>query len=96
MCIRDSDTAPKTALAGDDLTRIEGIGPKTAEALRAAGINTFAQLATTPEEQLRRILVAASLPGDPGTWPQQAALAAAGKWGELEAYQARLKGGRPA
>lgn len=78
---------------GDDLTRIEGIGPKTAEALRAAGITTFAQLATTPEEQLRQILHDAGIGGDPGTWPRQAQLAAAGKWDELKAWQDELVGG---
>lgn len=78
---------------GDDLTRIEGIGPKTAEVLRAAGITTFAQLATTPEDQLRQILHDAGIGGDPGTWPRQAQLAAAGKWDELKAWQDELVGG---
>jgi DNA-directed RNA polymerase subunit beta' len=83
----------KPAPAVDDLTRIEGIGPKTATALRAAGITTFAQLAATSEEELSRILRDAGISADPGTWPEQAALAAAGKWDELKAWQDELVGG---
>jgi predicted flap endonuclease-1-like 5' DNA nuclease len=36
----------------DDLEAIEGIGPKIAELMRAAGIATFAQLAATPMDKL--------------------------------------------
>jgi hypothetical protein len=64
--------------------------------LQASGIRTFAQLAASPVEQLREILVKARLThlADPTTWPEQASLAAAGKWDELEALQTQLKGGR--
>jgi hypothetical protein len=31
---------------------------------------------------------------DPGTWTEQAALAAAGKWDEFKELTERLKGGR--
>jgi hypothetical protein len=31
---------------------------------------------------------------DPSTWPEQAGLAAAGRWSELEVLQEELKGGR--
>ena len=31
---------------------------------------------------------------NPSTWPQQAALAAAGKWDELQVLQDELNGGR--
>src|SRR5699024_6883474 len=34
--------APKKAAKGDDLTKVEGLGPKSAEALVAAGVDTFA------------------------------------------------------
>lgn len=36
----------------DDLTQITGVGPKIAEALQAAGINTFAAIAATPPAEL--------------------------------------------
>lgn len=38
--------------SGDDLTRINGIGPKTAQALRATGITSFATLASTSPHDL--------------------------------------------
>jgi ribosomal protein L30 len=81
--------------AADDLTVIEGIGPKIADVLRAAGIDTFAQLAATDSASLTEILQAAELRlAAPDTWPEQAALAAAGSWEELQQLQDRLKGGR--
>ena len=80
----------------DDLKLIEGIGPKIAGILAAAGITTFAQLGTTDVSRLKQILAQAGLAAlaDPATWPEQAALAAAGKLAELEALQGELKGGR--
>jgi ribosomal protein L30 len=81
--------------AADDLAVIEGIGPKIADVLRAAGIDTFAQLAATDSASLTEILQAAGLRlAAPDTWPEQAALAAAGNWEELQQLQDRLKGGR--
>ena len=83
-------------LMPDDLKIIEGIGPKIASILAAAGITTFAQLAATDVSRLREIIAQAGLTAlaDPATWPQQAALAAAGKLDELEVLQGQLKGGR--
>jgi predicted flap endonuclease-1-like 5' DNA nuclease len=81
----------------DDLTKIEGIGPKISGILTAAGILTFAELSTTSQAELNRILQASDLKGsygDPTTWPAQAELAAAGEWEALESMQAGLKGGR--
>lgn len=79
----------------DDLTIIEGIGPKTATVFQQAGISTFVQLAETDSSELNRILESAGLHlGNPATWPEQARLAAAGNWEALEALQASLKGGR--
>jgi NADH-quinone oxidoreductase subunit I len=81
----------------DDLTRIEGIGPRIAGLFQEAGIITFAQLAATEVSKLKQILTDAGPQfqlADPSTWPEQAKLAATGKWAELEALQDRLKGGR--
>lgn len=80
----------------DDLRKIEGIGPKIASILNEAGIFTFAQLAEASVEQLNKIVRedAGITIAFPDTWPEQAALAAAGKWEELEALQDSLKGGR--
>ncbi len=78
----------------DDLALIEGIGPKIAECLNAAGILTFKQLSQTPVEKLRQILADSKFLGDPGTWPEQAKLAAEGKMEELKKLQDALQGGR--
>lgn len=81
----------------DDLMKIEGIGPKIAELLRAAGITTFAALAKTEISVIQKILAEAGPRyqlADPATWPEQAQLAADGKWPELQALQDKLDGGR--
>lgn len=80
----------------DDLTRIEGIGPKTAALLREAGIVSFTGVANISLPQLQKILATGGARFnliDPTTWQEQAALAAAGKWDELQQLQAILKGG---
>jgi large subunit ribosomal protein L17 len=90
-----TDTAPKTPVAADDLTQIEGIGPKTSGVLQNAGISSFDQLAAANTSSLKQILQAAGLRlGDPTTWPEQARLAASGDWDALETLQGQLKGGR--
>lgn len=80
----------------DDLTRIEGIGPKISGLLRAAGITTFSQVAQADAGRLKRIVRDADLAAlaDPSTWPEQARLGAAGDWEALDALQDELKGGR--
>lgn len=86
------------AAAGDDLTKIEGIGPKIAEVLEAAGVNSFATLAAKSAEEVKTILDAVEGGhfnlADPTTWAQQAQLAADGKWDELQTLQDELKGGK--
>ncbi len=90
--------APKKAAdKGDDLKKIEGIGPKAAEALTNAGIGTYAKLAKAEPDNIKEILTEASSRMahlDPGTWPQQAELAADGKWDELKKLQDELNGGK--
>lgn len=79
----------------DDLERIEGIGPIISTLLNEAGIRTFALLAETETAQLDKILREAGITiADPGTWPEQAALAAVGKWQDLKILQDELVGGR--
>lgn len=88
---------PKPAAAKpDNLQLIEGIGPKIAQIMKDAGIDTFAALAAKNASDLRAILDAAGISAitDPTTWPQQAALAARGEWEALEELQNKLKGGR--
>jgi predicted flap endonuclease-1-like 5' DNA nuclease len=86
---------PKVTQQEDDLIEIEGIGPKSADALRKAGITTFTQLARTDPHQLREILREAEMPSiNPDTWPEQARLAAKGDWDGLYALRDELVGGR--
>lgn len=96
----ESNTPPGEAatIVADDLTRIEGIGPKISGLLQGAGISTFEQLAGTKVDRLEQILADANLVGlaNPSTWPEQARLAAADDWQRLETLQQELKGGRRA
>ncbi len=88
--------ASKTS-AGDNLTKIEGIGKKTAELLTNAGISTYAALAESTVSQLKAILKAAGGRYNmmvPDTWPEQAALANAGDWAALKTLQDELDGGK--
>jgi predicted flap endonuclease-1-like 5' DNA nuclease len=79
----------------DDLTRIEGIGPKINSLLQEDGISSFAQLANTDVSKLNEILDTAGITlADPKTWPEQAELAAGDQWKELEKLQGELSGGR--
>lgn len=81
----------------DDLTEIEGVGPKIQEALHAQGIKTFAQVAATSVARLKEILAAGGAhlkQWDPTTWPEQAALAAKGDREAFEKLKVELKGGR--
>ena len=81
---------------GDDLKIVEGIGPKAAEALVNAGVDTFEKLSKKSAEEIKNILVSASSTLahlDPTTWAKQAELAANGKWDELKKWQDELIGG---
>ncbi|WSA35833.1 hypothetical protein OIE14_26345 [Micromonospora peucetia] len=71
------EVAPATTgseAADDDFRRIQGVGPKMAAALQAAGIRTYRQLAELDEAALRETIRAAGLRAAPSltTWPQQA------------------------
>lgn len=80
----------------DDLTAIEGIGPKIAELLNNDGITTWAELAAASFDRVKGVLTNAGSRyqmHNPKTWAKQADLAANGKWAELEALQDRLDGG---
>ena len=84
--------------SADDLTIVEGIGPKIAELLAARGIQTFAELAVTPVDRIAAILHEAGphfRMAVPTTWPEQAKLAAHNRWTELKTLQDALDGGVP-
>jgi predicted flap endonuclease-1-like 5' DNA nuclease len=98
LTVEEEVEEPVLKVEPDDLKLIEGIGPKIASLLQAAGIMTFAHLASTDVKRLRQIIAEAGLTAlaDPTTWPEQASLAATGQWDALEALQDELKGGRRA
>ena len=105
------NTAPKVAAVIDlaaakkvgfalknanDLTVVEGIGPKINELFSNAGVKTFAQLSKQSIPQMRKVLDDGGSRfriANPGTWGQQAALAAENKWDELKKLQDNLSGG---
>jgi predicted flap endonuclease-1-like 5' DNA nuclease len=91
-------TEESPAVKADDLRRIQGVGPKIASVLQDAGIGTFSDLAKTDAQRIQAILVERDPRlgrlADPGTWPEQAALAASGDWEALATLQGELKGGR--
>lgn len=88
--------AASAADGPDDLTKIEGIGPKMSKALVAAGIDSFVKLSDSSEEQLRDAIAAAGMRFAPSipTWAEQASYAAKGDWDGLQGFQDQLIAGR--
>lgn len=94
----EASTVAESALTAeqsdDDLTRLTGIGPKLAEAMKAAGICTYAQLTTMSVEDVSQALAGSNIrynKASAESWAEQATLAAAGDWKGLKAHQAALK-----
>ena len=85
--------AEKAPAEADDLTKIEGIGPKIAEVLAQNGITTFAQLADAKDEDTQEMIKDVSGNHRADTWNEQAALARDGEWDELKELQDKLDGG---
>ena len=83
--------APSTEGGMDDLTKLNGIGPKSAAALTAAGIDTYQKLASASEEQIRAAVAGVRLVGDVTSWASQAAYAARGDWAGLDQLKAALR-----
>ena len=81
----------------DDLTVVEGIGPKIQELLHQNGIKTWHGLSETSVSRLQEILHSAGERyriHDPSTWAKQAGMAHEGKWDLLKEYQDFLDGGK--
>ena len=85
-----------SATSGDEIERVEGIGPRTADALRAAGITSFSQLAATSEARLRELMRAEGLPTPPsvGSWAKQGELLAKNDETGFKTLTDRLDNGR--
>ena len=92
---RKAEAKPEKKVEADDLTKIEGIGPKVSKTLIEAGISTFEVLSNAKVEDIQKTLTDAGLKMmDASTWPQQAKLAAQGDWDGLKKLQDSLSGGR--
>ncbi|MDO6595741.1 hypothetical protein Q4512_02370 [Oceanihabitans sp. 2_MG-2023] len=81
----------------DDLTVVEGIGPKIKELFHNHDVKTWQALSDCSIEKCQEVLNSG---GErykihkPGTWPKQALLAYQGKWKELFDWQDELDGGK--
>jgi len=80
----------------DDLTRIEGIGPKIAEHLNNDGIWSWKQLSESAVSRIQKVLDNAG-PAykvhNPGSWPKQALMCVNKEWDKLDKWQDDHKGG---
>jgi predicted flap endonuclease-1-like 5' DNA nuclease len=75
---------------GDDLKKIEGIGPRIEDILNSHGIYTFKELRETDRDTLKSYLVKADSRfqnNETESWPHQAGMAEKGQWEELKIYQ---------
>jgi len=86
--------APSKKPKADDLKKIEGIGPKIASTLIEAGVDTFDKLAKTKPAKISEIIAEVRGNHVTDTWPEQANMAAEGKWDELKKWQDELDGGK--
>ncbi|MFN8382683.1 MAG: helix-hairpin-helix domain-containing protein [Anaerolineales bacterium] len=92
-----AESKKSTKKDADDLTKIEGIGPKVVKVLKEAGITTFEELSHAKVGDLQKALDSSGLHMmSPESWVEQAKLAEKGDWQKLEKLQSELKGGRKA
>lgn len=81
----------------DDLTKVEGIGPKIQGLLNNDGIWSWKQLSEVSVERIQKVLDDAGpryRVHNPGSWPLQAKMCHNGEWDKLDKWQDEHKGGR--
>ena len=81
--------APKAKAAPpDDLTQLNGIGPRISSILSDGGVTTYAELEHTDPSELRKIIAqgGALPPSSLDSWPTQASYAVRGDWQGLASY----------
>lgn len=81
----------------DDLTIIEGIGPKIQELFHNHDVKTWKALSECSIEKCQTVLDSGGESYKvhiPRTWPDQAKMAYEGKWAELLKWQDELVGGK--
>ncbi|MCI0711459.1 MAG: hypothetical protein L0154_14995 [Chloroflexi bacterium] len=91
---KESLPVPPATGEPQDLRAIQGIGPKTQDALYAEGITTYAQMAALSAAELETIVKEKHgvriRAGATGSWPKQAQFLADGDTDGLAAYQKTL------
>ena len=91
------EKTPHVSELWEDLTIIEGIGPKIASVLSNAGVSNFRKLTDTPTRKIVEILESSGISPElhnPATWASQAYLALNRKWDELKKLQDELVRGK--
>jgi len=81
----------------DDLTKVEGIGPKIQDLLNNNGIWSWKQLSTVSAERIQKVLDNAGpryRVHNPASWPLQAEMCYKEEWNKLDKWQDDHKGGR--
>lgn len=81
----------------DDLTVVEGIGPKIKELFHNHNIATWTALGDCSVEKCQEVLKSGGKRFEihkPGTWPEQSKMAALGQWQKLKDWQDKLDGGK--
>jgi len=81
----------------NDLTVVEGIGPKIQELFHNHDVKTWRSLSECSQATCQKVLDSGGKRyqmHDPGSWPKQAGMAADGKWAELAKWQESHKGGK--
>ncbi len=80
----------------NDLTIVEGIGPKIQELFHNHDVRTWKALSECSVDKCQNVLNSGGERfkiHNPGTWPKQARLAYEGKWKDLFDWQEALDGG---
>lgn len=99
LAVTEIEATPPLAPSSDepdDLKIIEGIGPKTEQALFAENITKFAQVAAMTPQELEDIVKnkhGVRIVGNTSTWPRQARIAAAGDRAALDELKKRVRKG---
>ena len=88
--VASQNTLQQKPSNADDLTVVEGIGPKIEDILNKNGIYTFNQLSNSDSMMLKKLIIDADKRfenNETESWSHQAAMAEKGQWEELNIYQ---------
>jgi len=96
----DGDTAKAVfgkKVKENDLTIVEGIGPKIQELFHNHDVRTWKALSECSVDKCQSVLDSGGerfKVHSPGTWPEQAKMAYEGRWEDLLKWQDELDGGK--